>query len=554
MVITPDSDVILLKCPLELDQANQLNFANATAQYNYFYSLPKKALTKYKYVRKDGVLAVGGVYDELADYNYVMYRNKNFTDKWFYAFIERPQFVSPETTWLYIKTDVFQTYQFDLTYKASFIEREHVNDDTIGANTIDEGLEYGEYIISSTKDIDYTMEQAYQTKSPFVAIGVTITPDVLNHVTAYTGAIYKNGKVNGIPSGVTYLYVSSDSINAVTRLYDRNSKSDAIVSMFVVPAKYLVTASASHGVLFNIESDDGSSFGGFTLDDMESSVVLSTETASAPSTIDRYTPKNGKLKCFPYCYGCLSNNGGMEAIYRWEDFTSRTATFKIEASMTQGMSIRAYPQNYLKGGNGKQEYIYGVTAQKMPACCWSTDFYLSWVNQQGANLGIQTGVNIGNTILGATVAGGMKGGIAGIAGGILGAGLNVFGQVANTMQQIREASLVPPQSRGTLNSGDVNFSVGKGGFTFYSMCIKAEYARQIDEYLSAYGYKIHRIKTPNITGRANWNYIKTIGCYILADIPQDDLQEIKNMFDNGVTIWHNPSTFRDYSQSNAIVS
>ena len=58
---------------------------------------------------------------------------------------------------------------------------------------------------------------------------------------------------------------------------------------------------------------------------------------------------------------------------------------------------------------------------------------------------------------------------------------------------------------------------------------------------------------PNITGRSNWNYVKTSRCYIQADIPQEDLQEIKNMFDNGITIWHNPATFMDYSQSNAIV-
>jgi hypothetical protein len=68
-----------------------------------------------------------------------------------------------------------------------------------------------------------------------------------------------------------------------------------------------------------------------------------------------------------------------------------------------------------------------------------------------------------------------------------------------------------------------------------------------------FGYKINRVKVPNVTGRYNWNYVKTIGCYIEADIPQDDLQEIKNMFDNGLTIWHRANTFMNYSQSNPIV-
>ena len=47
--------------------------------------------------------------------------------------------------------------------------------------------------------------------------------------------------------------------------------------------------------------------------------------------------------------------------------------------------------------------------------------------------------------------------------------------------------------------------------------------------------------------------MKTNGCYIDADIPQDDLAEIKSMFDKGITLWHNASTFADYSQINDII-
>ena len=65
-----------------------------------------------------------------------------------------------------------------------------------------------------------------------------------------------------------------------------------------------------------------------------------------------------------------------------------------------------------------------------------------------------------------------------------------------------------------------------------------------------YGYKVNNVKIPNILGRKNWNYVKTLGSNIEGNIPQNDLQEIKNMFDNGVTFWHNSNTFLDYSQDN----
>jgi hypothetical protein len=68
-----------------------------------------------------------------------------------------------------------------------------------------------------------------------------------------------------------------------------------------------------------------------------------------------------------------------------------------------------------------------------------------------------------------------------------------------------------------------------------------------------FGYKVNRMKVPNITGRQNWNFVRTTGCNVIATIPQNDLQAIKTMFDDGVTLWHNPATFQDYSQNNNIV-
>ena len=68
-----------------------------------------------------------------------------------------------------------------------------------------------------------------------------------------------------------------------------------------------------------------------------------------------------------------------------------------------------------------------------------------------------------------------------------------------------------------------------------------------------FGYKINKVKTPNITGRQNWNYVKTINCNFEGDIPQTDLRIIKTMFDNGVTLWHNPATIYNYSASNNII-
>lgn len=127
MVITPQSDIILLKVPLTLDNKNQITFANSQTQFQYFNSLPQLELEDATYVRKDNIICWGGQIDDIINYNYVMYRNEAYTNKWFYAFITNMTYVNDGRTDISIETDVFQTWQFDLIYKQSFVEREMIN-------------------------------------------------------------------------------------------------------------------------------------------------------------------------------------------------------------------------------------------------------------------------------------------------------------------------------------------------------------------------------------------------------------------------------------------
>ena len=121
------------------------------------------------------------------------------------------------------------------------------------------------------------------------------------------------------------------------------------------------------------------------------------------------------------------------------------------------------------------------------------------------------------------------------------------------MNEVYKHSLSPLTAKGNTNGGDINTCSNRNGFSFYKMSIKQEYAKIIDDFFSMYGYKVNEVKVPNITGRTNWNYIKTVNCNLLGDIPQNDMQKLKDMFNKGITLWHNASTFLDYSQNNAIV-
>lgn len=538
MVIAPNTRVILLKSPIEIDDKNQINFANAQAQFNYFYNLPKIEFENFTYQRKDNLLKVEANFDDILNFNYVMYQNEAYSDKWFYAFIENMEYVSDRVTAISIKTDVWQTWCFDLNFKKSFVEREHVNDDTFGKHTLPEGIEYGDYICNAFSSFAISTSLA----DSYVVAQVS---DLVNGAEA----LYENYATNlvgGLPNGCYLIILEANKTTAITnfvRTYDHFSKADAIVSMFIVPKRFF----PNDLIFYSVDSGDGYGFEMATFKGLESARDLGDYYWSRNTTIDGYKPKNNKLFCQPYNYLLITNNGGSDLTYAWEDFSSANATFKMRGITNQGCDIKATPTNFkrtgLEGG-----YEWNISSQKLPTISWNSNFYLNWQAVNGANIEVQTALSAGS--FGGNLIGNM---LSGNFGGVLNSVFGLAGDVANTMQQIKEAKMIPDSAKGNLNTGDINYSLGKIGFTGYKMSIKAEYARKIDEYLSAFGYKINEFKNVQWWSRKNWNYVKTIGVVIEADIPQNDLNEIKNIFNTGVTFWHNPSTFLDYSQDNSII-
>lgn len=68
----------------------------------------------------------------------------------------------------------------------------------------------------------------------------------------------------------------------------------------------------------------------------------------------------------------------------------------------------------------------------------------------------------------------------------------------------------------------------------------------------ATGYKVNTVEIPQLITRENWNYIKTIDINITGSIPQEHLEKIKNIFNTGVTLWHNDNV-GNYNRTNSII-
>ena len=542
MIVVPDSDIILIKSPLKLDNYNQITFSNATAQYNYFHGLTHLEYDDCTYQRKDGVIryATGDNlrFEDLLQYNYCMYKNDSYKDKWFYAFITDVKYINDGMTEITIETDVFQTWQFNINYMNSFIEREHVSDDTIGNHTIPENLETGDYVCNGIGNLWNGGKDCY------VGAMTTVIPDGLTVNTFHT-------RYGGVFSGGCII-VFEDYLSACnfTRAYDLVDKPEAITSMFMIPKSLCGTISS--WTLCGMTKDNHTiNFSCAVPPYTDSETLLATTSVSIPSTLNGYTPRNNKLFTFPYSYFYVSNTVGSDVDFKYEDFVSNAPSFKTIGVLSIGGSIRAVPMNYKKlsdTGTSYNHFNSGVAGAKYPICGWTNDSFTNWLTEQGVNNSLALAGGVGGIIAGGVMIATGAGAVAGvgmIAGGI--------GAIATTMKNVYQHSLIPPQTRGNTNTGDVAYASGSFEFPYYKMSVRYEMAQVIDQYFTMYGYKVNRVATPNIHKRLNWDFIKCIDVNLEGDIPEKDLEKIRSLFNNGCTFWHNTSTFLNYSASNSIL-
>ena len=546
MVVVPNSRIRLLKSPIELDERNQLTFDDVNAQTSYFMSLPHLEYDNCTYQRKDNVIRyetepTGLTYEDLLGYNYCMYQNTSYGNKWFYAFVTEVRYVNDGMTEITIETDVIETWKFEINYKPSFVEREHVANDSIGLHTYPEGLETGEY---TEIGIDHYSE--LEDTCPVMMCSVDINNPTNNSHGSFQSDKYEACHYYIFCGTGADHYYGTDQMtclnNAIKALagYTEN-----IQGIFMAPQKLVNwTVNGTWTPITGTTSGYRSAYAG-----ADNPVSFSDFSISRPTTIGSYTPKNNKVLCYPYNYLLLANNSGSNAVYHYEDFTYEpndpTLKFEVKGVIVPSCSIKAIPKNY-KGQS--LEFLEGLNAGKYPLCSWPNDLYTNWLTQNAVNFAIDGAYKIGGLAAGAfmSVTGvGTPAGEALVAGSVMG--------IADSVKTIYQHSFSPVQAEGDVNSGDITFSAGKTTFEAHKCQIREEYARIIDNYFSMFGYKVNTLKTPVFETRLNWNYIKTNGLNITGDIPQKDMQKIKDIFNNGITFWHNPSTFLDYSQSNYIV-
>ncbi|MBP5445107.1 MAG: hypothetical protein J6Y28_02950 [Acholeplasmatales bacterium] len=293
--------------------------------------------------------------------------------------------------------------------------------------------------------------------------------------------------------------------------------------------------------------------------------------------------KIGKVLTYPYLYVGFNPRNGSPKIYRYEDFTNATPSFKLISEINPNPTAYVIPQNYRgKSGDNIND---SATLNGFPQVASRVDVYNSWLAENSGIINVQqrqASTNYELDTIGASIP--LFSGILGISGAnssnndnesIARSQVESFGQVVNSAlditkltanygyyvqmlnaQKEKQAMLPDNVTMGGTNATLLGYELLDDDiFTQYN--IKSQFAKRIDDFFSVYGYQTNEFKLPNTWNRKYWNYVKTQGANFepttytaTPNAPQEAIQVLKVIYDSGVTLWHDPDHFLDYTQDN----
>lgn len=538
------------------DYANQVYYANQdtrNAEFDKYEDRSIKDLASCDKTKQQIRLQVNYYVGNQYNYGCIIENNKRY-----YIFIDKVEWKSNlNTVILHYSYDYWQTYCYQITLKESYVEREHVSDDTFGKHIIDEGLPIDEYKVQSSDVLNGDNNGMY------FCISVSDTNGVISTGHSVQESIPSTCRPSKYEQSVQITF--SDDLDIISHYLDMlvaKNKIDGISGLYSIPKVAIPEKIQKQGYDWNTGEDDVK-YIGFNND----LPAMLEWDLSKPSTIDGYTPINKKCFTYPYCFANITNNNGSSLYGQFELADDKaTVKFRYYFPCIEGNTSFGYLAEYDGVSKNFDKSIQGQTNIELPFVTNTFSAYMS-ANQnsianQYSTIGrnekaslAKSGINGAVGLIGNIAAGNVAGAVSsvlGTAGGVADAMLSSYNQ-----RQAIDSSLKDVESKANVSHGAYtgvgNIICGQIGFKGQLITVTAENIKMIDDYFSMFGYKVNTIKVPQFTSRKYWNYIKTSGINMIGNVPQDALNVLKQMFDNGVTMWHSLSymyKYEDYKRLN----
>ena len=505
-MITPNTTIRFLKVPFSPSQNNVLKFGSLAEQITYMESKIIYTMSNCTYQREGNgeFIRVGKSMDNLYNCNYVMFQNANFSDKYFYAFIDKMEYVNPSVTNVYIKMDSYQSFQFDFTLQNSFIDRQTFSTDYY--NTLVD--------IPSTGDLKVVYEYSQLLIGDYF---ILCNADPTTEDATSSPLYYPSIGTYSMP--VYMIKCSSGSImSEIIQAISNKGRADRIQACYYSPVT--VDSIADYTIINMPKGDLNLSF--TTLDIVDHIVkdnLLTDITFNIPYS---YTFK--KELCYPYAkLEVVDKITGKSIELDISKFADPfNPTFKLMGSVSELPEYKLIPTNY----NGVDYSIENALVVN-PSCELPifSNSYAKYLKDNTMSQGINA-VMSGVSAIGSIQTGNVAGAIGS------------FANLANILSQDKVAKMQPNQVSGI--KGDAMEYLCFSPRIFFRLKVMDENHMNIARnFWNVYGYPERKIGIFNNTSN-KYNFIKTVDANITADtIPSEYQLDLENIFDKGVTIWNN---------------
>lgn len=261
----------------------------------------------------------------------------------------------------------------------------------------------------------------------------------------------------------------------------------------------------------------------------------------------------GKLYQYPYSMAYLWDGIIQPIEVRYHLCLNNTQEVWSRSCININADYSIWLKNYKGDYEGVLEQSMCTTSKELPT---TSDQYAQWLSTNKNQMQAQNSQLVNNALMSGVAGAAFSGGNPAVALGSAGLSLT-GGMISNTIQQNAMARDMQNLPNALISKGGdfihgMNTAQKKLWLLRYRM--RDEYMQKLGDYFALYGYKQNKMMRINTRNRYYYNYIKTLGVNIEGlRIPKEHLQELKNIYDNGVTVWHvgrDGVTVGDYSKDN----
>lgn len=499
-------------------------FASQSGREAWFQGKSKYSSSDFSFIRPDktsksgynaGCVNVNQPYDNTLDCDYVMFRNTDMSQRWFYGMITEREYVNPNATRVYFEIDYYSTYADIITFGKCFIERTHIpkDSDIIGANNMPEPINV------ETVEAPYELWNARLSgfinqlqPNAFVAYATTdITGQATEPVeVAGTPVVLTAYRMNTIDD--VKVYLDAMLLASKNPLTPDSSAIENVISIQHVPTS-LANYSAT-----TVEYSDSTAF------------PLSPELGLG----EIY---NNKALQYPFVFITARAIGNDPLILKPQEFVPPEGgniprvnhVLQGCGGLGGGFRYIAKPAHWTTGNQNVLKALDIPDYLQMP---FAADAYASWANRGGQ----QAGASAIMAIITSAVGVGL---MATAAAPVVGAGMAVsgLGMAAQAGAQNAGAMNMPDTMIGASTS-EKTAAFGLHRVAFYVHMPKENDIYAIDSFFTAFGYNVSKFDIPNPKVRSGLTYIKTRGAAVKGAMPRAGVNQVSDMLNNGVTFWN----------------